>query len=616
MYDDESLIGRYCGNTKPPIILSQSNTISIKFTTDSTLNAEGFQLEYQLICGGVFTADGGSISSLNYPQPYPGDRTCEYSINAPLGNVIVLNFLDLDIEAASNTVCTFDNLEVFDGFQADNATSLGRFCGNMKPDIFTSTYNHMLIRFTTDSSNSGRGFSANYSFVDVECGGMIKDQRQTIKSPMDTDDEGVYKLNADCRWLVVAPTGHVIQMTFINFDLELDAQCKYDSVRIFNNGSGKGDMAGPFCGKNAPKVITTIDNLATVLFQTDSSTAQEGFTISLAFIDATELCGGNYFSSQGVIRSPGTSEYLPNKNCEWIITVPTGQQIEVTFKYFEVEEGQKNICKFDGLEVRNGGYSIAPLVGTFCGSTIPGPFRSFSNQLYIKFFCDSSLNFKGFEMEWDGTSTGCGGVITSTKGSITSPNYPSPYAHNAQCNWRISVNEGSTIEIIIADLDLEIESECRNDFLEIFDGFDASATSFGRFCTENHPMHLKTVNNHAMIRLNTDESIAARGFMLKYSFVCNRTIEMDSGVIESPNFPEDYPDNMNCAWTIKVSKGHRINLQFSHFELEYQDDLDNERNCKYDYLEIRNLNESSDKERFCNNAPGIRISTSNTITIM
>lgn len=263
----------------------------------------------------------------------------------------MLNVLELDIEAHS--ACEFDNLEVFDGFQADNATSLGRFCGQTKPGVFTSTFNHLHIHFSSDASINGRGFAASYSFVDVECGGVVKDPNELIKSPMETDGNGVYKSNAECRWLVYAPTGYVIQMNFINFELELDSTCKYDFVKIFNNGSGLGDPIGPFCGTNAPKVITTTDNVATVYFRSDSSTAKDGFTISLAFIDGNKLCGANYFSSQGVIRSPGKPEYLPNKECEWSVTVPNGQQIELTFNYFDMEAHAT--CRFDGLEIRNGG---------------------------------------------------------------------------------------------------------------------------------------------------------------------------------------------------------------------------------------------------------------------
>lgn len=262
----------------------------------------------------------------------------------------MLNIVDFDIE--QHSACDFDNLEIFDSFEADNATSLGRFCGQVKPGTFVSSFNHLHVHFSSDGSINGRGFLANYSFVDVECGGIIKDPSETIKSPMDTDSEGVYKSNAECRWLIVAPKGFVIQLNFVSFDLEQDSQCKYDFVKIFNNGSGMGGEVGPFCGSDIPKVITTTDNLATVLFQTDSSTTREGFAISLSFIDGSKLCGANYFSTHGFIRSPGVPEYLPNKACEWTITVPNGQQIEITFSYFDMENHAT--CRFDSLEIRNG----------------------------------------------------------------------------------------------------------------------------------------------------------------------------------------------------------------------------------------------------------------------
>lgn len=249
---------------------------------------------------------------------------------------------------------------------------------------------------------------------------------------------------------------------------------------------------------------------------------------------------------------------------------------------------------------------------------------SHGNQLFFKFYSDSSRGGKGFEIEWDGTSTGCGGSITSTKGSISSPNHPKSYSHNAQCEWRISVSEGSVIEIIFTDLDMEAQTECKYDYLEIFDGIDSSTRSFGKFCSsENHPMHLETISNHALIRMNTDDSHSGRGFFLKYSSKCNRTINLDSGVIESPNFPNDYPSNLDCAWTIVVSKGNKINMQFSHFYLENDNMFNNgttEHVCKYDYIEIYDLdNESKDEKspriKYCNHAPDIRTTTTDAVVI-
>lgn len=241
-----------------------------------------------LVCGGIYTADSGIISSPNYPNNYEGDRNCEYEIRAPMGKVIVLNILDLDIE--QHSTCDFDYLEIFNGPFADNSTSLGKFCGDFKPGLFTSftsKHNVLRVHFTTDPSIFGRGFQANYTFVDVQCGGIISDEREVIKPPMDTDSDGFYQSNAKCQWLVYAPKGFVIQINVLSFELELDSKCIYDFVKIFNNASDNGEVMGPFCGITIPKVITTTGNFATILFQSDSSTSKDGFTIGFNFIEAS-----------------------------------------------------------------------------------------------------------------------------------------------------------------------------------------------------------------------------------------------------------------------------------------------------------------------------------------
>ena len=194
----------------------------------------------------------------------------------------MFNILDLDIEQHSS--CDFDYLEIYGGPFADNSSSLGKFCGDYKPGLlntFTTQHNQLLVHFTTDASVFGRGFQANYSFVDVQCGGIITDARDVVRPPMDTDANGFYQSNAKCQWLVYAPKGFVIQINILSFELELDF------VKIFNNGSGNGEQIGPFCGVTIPKVITTTSNLATILFQSDSSTAKDGFAIGFNFIEAS-----------------------------------------------------------------------------------------------------------------------------------------------------------------------------------------------------------------------------------------------------------------------------------------------------------------------------------------
>ena len=75
--------------------------------------------------------------------------------------------MDMDIEGLDPSNCFFDYLEIFDG-DSENATQLATLCGDtsfMPAEPFYSTYNYMLLKFTSDVSIQGRGFKANYTTI-------------------------------------------------------------------------------------------------------------------------------------------------------------------------------------------------------------------------------------------------------------------------------------------------------------------------------------------------------------------------------------------------------------------------------------------------------------------
>ena len=55
----------------------------------------------------------------------------------------------------------------------------------------------------------------------------------------------------------------------------------------------------------------------------------------------------------------------------------------------------------------------------------------------------------------------------------------------------------------------------------------------------------------------------------------------ESGKLESPNYPGNYPPNKECTWQIEVPLGFQVALKFQSFEIE------DHINCTYDYIEIR-----------------------------
>lgn len=76
--------------------------------------------------------------------------------------------------------------------------------------------------------------------------------------------------------------------------------------------------------------------------------------------------------------------------------------------------------------------------------------------------------------------------------------------------------------------------------------------------------------------------------------VCNNTLVGYRGVIESPNFPNEYAQDLNCWWDIIVTDRNKINITFSHFDLESSFTFNN-KSCISDYLEVK-INENGKSE--------------------
>ena len=56
----------------------------------------------------------------------------------------------------------YDYVEIFDG-QGTDATSLGRFCGNIKPAPLRSSTNVLAMTFVSDQSIARTGFVSTYT---------------------------------------------------------------------------------------------------------------------------------------------------------------------------------------------------------------------------------------------------------------------------------------------------------------------------------------------------------------------------------------------------------------------------------------------------------------------
>lgn len=67
---------------------------------------------------------------------------------------------------------------------------------------------------------------------------------------------------------------------------------------------------------------------------------------------------------------------------------------------------------------------------------------------------------------------------------------------------------------------------------------------------------------------------------------CSRNFTNTNGTIESPGYPDKYPHNLDCVFTILAKPKMEIILQFLNFDLEYDPLQVGEGDCKYDWLDI------------------------------
>ncbi|KAI4785686.1 hypothetical protein KUCAC02_037616, partial [Chaenocephalus aceratus] len=115
--------------------------------------------------------------------------------------------------------------------------------------------------------------------------------------------------------------------------------------------------------------------------------------ISSACGEGAELLRG----SSGVISSPGWPiRYQERLNCSWIIRGRPGETVTVSFQDFELQSSHR--CSSDWLSVG----SFRSLEGLkVCGSSLPPPFISTQDQVWIHFISNrDSDTGKGFRLSY------------------------------------------------------------------------------------------------------------------------------------------------------------------------------------------------------------------------
>ncbi|KAI8478628.1 CUB and sushi domain-containing protein 3 [Branchiostoma belcheri] len=598
-------------------------------------------------CGGTFVDASGTITSPGYPVGYGNNENCVYTISAPSGNYIRLDFQAFGLEQ------NFDFLKILEG-----GTETQRYSGQSLPPTYISSTNTVQLRFTSDASVTGQGFSLIYSFTTSPTAGPVG----TCPDPGSISNGNRNP----------PPSGSTFNVGD-TITYSCNAGFQLVGATTLNCTAGSPGTTQPAGWDSTPPTCQIVA----------TPTSGTG-------------CGGALTApSGGPVSSPNyPSDYGNNELCEWSITVQPGSTIRLTFSAFNIESN------YDFLYIYDGASDTSSQLQRLTGQQSVDPITSTSNMMFLRFTSDQSVTGPGFQFSYISITTGqcndpgvpdngnrdndsnfgvgqtvtyscsagyqlqgtatitcqsngmwsdaiptceasCGGTYTDQSGVINSPGYPNSYPNDAQCIWTILGGTTSSGTPRLIELTFNIFSlEANYDFVYVYDGY-ANGTVLNRFTGTNTPDQQRSTSNVLSIKMTTDGSVQQTGFQAAYqilgsvtctnpgapqfgsmvtsvigntfsvgaqvTFSCDPGYDLSdnspitcqsngqwsgpvptcdaacggqrtesSGTIQSPGYPGQYENNLNCEWVITSPRGAVVQLQFERLDLE----------DGYDFLEV------------------------------
>uniref|UniRef100_A0A8C3I1H3 CUB and Sushi multiple domains 2 n=1 Tax=Chrysemys picta bellii TaxID=8478 RepID=A0A8C3I1H3_CHRPI len=444
---------------------------------------------------------------------------------------------------------------------------------------------HALLTCHASSENSASwDFPLPSCRADDACGGTLRGQSGIISSPHYPSE---YGNNADCTWTILAEPGDTIALVFMDFQLE-DG---YDFLEV----TGTEGSSLWFTGMNLPAPVISSKNWLRLHFTSDGNHRQKGFSAQYQVKKQIEL------KSRGV-------KLMPSKDNNQKTSVLT--QVGVS-------QGH-NMCPDPGIPER--------------GKRIGNDFR-LGSSIHITCKKLSDMIAAWSDQRPACRARMCDAYLRGPSGVITSPNYPVQYDNNAYCVWVITaLNPAKVIKLTFEEFDLERGY----DTLTVGDGGQVGdqktvlyvltgTTVPDLIVSTNHQMWLlfqtDSVRNLLGFKATYEEidqgscgdpgipaygkregSTFRHGDTLKFEcqpafelkgqktitcqkssqwsaqkpvcvFSCFFNFTTPSGIVLSPNYPEEYGSSLHCVWLIIAKPESRIHLAFNDFDVEPQFDF-------------------------------------------
>ncbi|KAK2852327.1 hypothetical protein Q7C36_007528 [Tachysurus vachellii] len=434
LQDELGIIGKFCGYSNPKPMVSLGSSLKVYFDTNGRYTDKGFKAMYHAVspnevtdivgAGGFLQGDHGELMTPGFPEKnYEDGVVYQWKITVPHGETIRLTFTAFDLAPES---CT-DFVDVLDGHSdGGSAPVLGHFCGNKVPNPVFSSSNGMVVRFKSDSIHNSKGFSAVYTVASAPTVTTTTTRPSSTKPPTTSEptDSGcgsqgnlsgrkgeihslafpnAYPANLSCSWSISVPEGLLVKLHITDLAIVGEAgQCQQDNLTVTD---GQHSL-GIHCGFILPPVLVSVRNKIAVKFKSNGRLADRGFSARWEAVYAEDLaeiqgCGGFSSEETGVIKSDNwPMNYAPNRVCMWMVRVPLGKTITLTFTHFDLEAtGLLRPC-LDKVVIYDGVHDTATKYGPYCGDKLPPVIKTTRSRLVMRFHADFFQEGKGFRAYW------------------------------------------------------------------------------------------------------------------------------------------------------------------------------------------------------------------------
>ncbi|XP_076467235.1 scavenger receptor cysteine-rich domain-containing protein DMBT1-like isoform X1 [Babylonia areolata] len=611
------------------------------------------------------------LRSPNYPRNYPNNQECGWRIRTEgLWYKVRLYVADINLEDSDD--CKFDNLSIYDGGLPSSDNLLAKLCGtDVSSRNFYSSGPEVFVKFRSDNSVTSKGFMLSYKAIrssttlpttttttipfpdHFSCGTarILTASAYDPKALLSPNYPSPYPINQECEWRIRTENQWYNNVHLLVADIHLEHSdgCVYDSLSIFDGGQPSNDsLLAKLCGTNGlRRSFYSSGQEILVKFKSDSSEAYRGFRLLYKAVHRlttlpTTTTTPDYFPcgtariltasddiSRALVSPNYPSNYPNNQECEWRIRTENQWYNNVHLLVADIHLEQSDGCVYDSLSIFDGGLpSNDSLLAKLCGTNgLRRSFYSSGQEILVKFKSDSSEAYRGFRLLYKAvhllttlptaTTTpdyfpcGTARILTASiyySRALVSPNYPSNYPNNQECEWRIRTENqwNNNVRLHVADIRLEHSDGCVYDSLSIFDGgLPSNDSLLAKLCgTNGLGSYFYSSGQEILVKFKSDSSGTYRGFRLLYKAVHHFTTlptttstpdyfpcgtaqiltasPYNPGTLVSPNYPSNYPNYQECGWRI-ITESRRYNYVRLHVaDIHLEGSFD----CKYDSLSI------------------------------